>query len=156
MKETSPAATDIGVAACLVAIAGGFIWDGWNLPPGSFEPLGPAPVPRAVALIVIGLSLVVMGSALGRRRSGAIPPPPPYVPRPLDAAAILGLTVLYVALMGLGLLRFSIATTAFVTLSILLLDRFRVRSLPLALGLGLILGFGLQYIFTKILVVDLP
>jgi hypothetical protein len=62
----------------------------------------------------------------------------------------------YVAAMGLGIVSYAPATIAFLTLSIWFLADFRRAALPVVLAIAVVLGFGLRYLFTKILVTDLP
>ena len=34
--------------------------ESWDLPPGTFEPLGSAPIPQAIAYVIIGLCLIIL------------------------------------------------------------------------------------------------
>jgi hypothetical protein len=123
-----------------------------------FEPLGSAPIPQATAGLIILLALVVMGRALAALRQGARgrPPEEGLVLRPLDAAAVIGLSVLYVLAMALRLVDFAVLTALFLMVTIGALTRFERRLLPLIVVLALATGFGCQYVFTRIFVVDLP
>jgi hypothetical protein len=47
---------EFGTGAAAIAIAAAVLWDSRKLGPGIFEPIGPAPVPRAVAWVVIALA----------------------------------------------------------------------------------------------------
>ena len=51
---------------------------------------------------------------------------------------------------------FAIVTTVFLTATIFVLCRFDVRKLPVILLVAAITGFGCQYLFTRVFVVDLP
>ena len=77
-------------------------------------------------------------------------------PRRLDAAVIFAMTVVYVLLMQLRVAGFALITAVFLFFAIAFLTRFAPRSLPIAALTGLIMGFGCQYIFTQVFVVDLP
>ncbi len=79
-----------------------------------------------------------------------------YPPRRVDAAVIFGMTVVYVALMQLRVAGFALLTAVFLFVAIAFLTRFAPRSLPVAALVGLVIGFGCQYIFTHVFVVDLP
>lgn len=142
----------------VIAIAAAFLNDGRKLPPGVFEPIGPGPVPRAVCLAIVALALAMLASPVWHLATGrtAVPEAPPYVPRPAAAGLVLAGTALYVAAMGLGWIGFAPATILFLTLTIWFLAEFRLTSLPIALALGVVLGFGLRYLFTRVLVTDLP
>lgn len=155
MRNQSWPPAEIGFALVMIAIAGAVLWNARLLPAGIYEPLGPAPVPRIVAILIIVLSLVVVFQAIGRTRHARIDTPPDDVPRNLDALLILALTIAYVALMAFRFLEFASATSLFLVITILLLERFRWRSLLYAVPLALFLAYGLRYIFTKILIIDL-
>ena len=58
--------------------------------------------------------------------------------------------------MAMDWVRFSIATAVFLSLSIGMLRSFSRRALPLILVLAVVLGFGLEYLFTHVFVIDLP
>jgi hypothetical protein len=64
--------------------------------------------------------------------------------------------VVYVLLMQLRVAGFAVITAAFLFIAIAYLTRFAPRSLPVAALVGLIMGYGCQYIFTQVFVVDLP
>lgn len=162
MPDGSSPRKDIGLSLLLIVLCSAVLWESRDLPPGSFEPLGSAPVPQAVALLIIGLALIVLARALRARAgdargdvaSGA--EPDDFAPRPLDAAASFALTVIYVLAMAFKVTSFAIATTAFLFVTIGFLVRFERRLLPVALLVGLVMGFGCQYFFTQVFVVDLP
>ena len=158
MSDDPRPRTDLGLALFLIVVCGAVLWEARSIPPGVFEPLGSAPVPQATAGVIILLALVGMGRAL-RAMLGAAPVRPAgedLVLRPLDAAAVMGLTALYVLAMALRLFDFAILTALFLTVTIGALVRFERRLLPLIVVLALVTGFGCQYVFTRIFVVDLP
>lgn len=149
---------EAGVGAAAIAIAAAFLHDGRTLPPGVFEPIGPGPVPRAVCLAIIALALAMMAPPLWHLATGrtTAPDAPPFVPRPAAAALVLAGTAVYVAAMGLGWIGFAPATIVFLTITIWFLAEFRPAVLPVAVGLAVVLGFGLRHLFTRVLVTDLP
>jgi Tripartite tricarboxylate transporter TctB family len=150
--------TDLALALFLIVVCGAVLWEARTIPPGVFEPLGSAPIPQATAGLIILLALVVMGRALlamGREAPGR-PAGEELTLRPLDAAAVIALTVLYVLAMALRLVDFGALTALFLMVTIGVLVRFERRLLPLIVGLALVTGFGCQYVFTRIFVVDLP
>ena len=157
MADSSDPRVDIGVCLFLVVICCAVLVEAAKLPPGSFEPLGSAPIPQATAGLIIALCLLVIGRAAlvmwrGQARAGETP----YPPRRLDAAVLLGLTALYVFLMAQRVAGFAPITAVFLFVAIAFLTRFAPRSLPIAALIGVIMGWGCQYVFTQVFVVDLP
>ena len=162
MSDGSSPRTNLGLALFLIVVSAAVLWESRGIPPGTFEPLGSAPIPRATAGIVIVLSLAIMVEAIrALRRAGAgagggAAEPLPYEPRPLDAVAVLALTGVYILLMQFRLIGFAVATAGFLFLAIALLTRFRPRALPVAALIGVVMGFGCRYLFTRVFYVDLP
>ena len=147
----------------LIGVCVFMIWDSWDIPPGSFEPLGAGPVPRMIAYTVIITCLVIMTRAIFKWRRLKVSKsiekseqPLGYRPRPKDAALVLGLTVIYGIAMAFELTRFSISTTVFLFVTISLLTNFDRRSMLIGAIIAVVMGFGCQYLFTEVFVVDLP
>ena len=156
MADGSNPRVDIGVCLFLIVICCAVLVEAAKLPPGSFEPLGSAPIPQATAALIIFLCLLVVGRAalaMGRGRTGA---PAAYPPRRLDATVLFGLTVLYVLLMAQRVAGFAPITAVFLFVAIAFLTRFAPRSLPIAALIGVAMGWGCQYVFTRVFIVDLP
>ena len=154
---------DIGVSLFLIGVCAVMIWDSWDIPPGSFEPLGAGPIPRMIAYTVIITCLIIMTRAIFKWRRlddseniQKFERPLTYRPRPKDAVLVLGLTVIYAIVMALELTRFSISTTVFLFVTISLLTRFDRRSMLIGAIIAVVMGFGCQYLFTEVFVVDLP
>ncbi|MGH1479819.1 MAG: tripartite tricarboxylate transporter TctB family protein [Geminicoccales bacterium] len=146
---------DIGVALVFIVIASVAIWEAADLPPGSFEPLGSAWVPQITAGLIILLALwVIIGAML--RDDGARDVPPPGAARWRDAVIVALFTMLYVTALQFRITTFAIVTTVFLTATIFVLARFNVAKLPVILVLAAITGFGCQFLFTRVFVVDLP
>ena len=157
MPDGSSPRTDIGLALFLIVVCGAVLWEARSIPPGVFEPLGSAPVPQATAGLILLLALVVMGRALhALRQEARARPAEDLARRPLDAAAVIAFTALYVLAMALRLFDFAILTAIFLLVTIGALTRFERRLLPLIILIALVTGFGCQYVFTRIFVVDLP
>ncbi|MEM8662660.1 MAG: tripartite tricarboxylate transporter TctB family protein [Pseudomonadota bacterium] len=151
-KSTAP--WEIGVslffiAACLVAI-----WETRDIPPGTFEPLGSAPVPQAVAALIIVLSIAVIVTAL--RGKTAVDLPLGYQPRPLDALIVAVFALGYVFAMQERVLAFAPLTAIFLVATIGFLNRFKPRTLPMTALVAVVIGWGCQYVFTRVFIVDLP
>lgn len=158
---------EIGVCTLVIAVCVVLLWQASDLPPGSFEPLGSAPVPQATAGIVIVCCLIVIITALRRmfRRSdreysgSALKHhlKDEFVGRsPNGALVMLGATVGYTALLHSRLIPFGALTFVFLLLVIWALNNFRRQSLIPAAITAVVFGFGTQLVFTKIFVIDLP
>lgn len=134
------------------------LWESRGLPPGVFEPLGSAAVPRATATLIALLSLLVLLRALARLRRAAPPSGglAEVAPRRLDALLVAVLTVGYVLAMQFRIVSFALMTTLFLFVCIGLLTRFRPRLLPAVALIAAAVGFGCQYLFTRVFIVDLP
>ena len=149
--------TDIGVCLFLIVVCCAVLVEAAKLPPGSFEPMGSAPIPQATAGLIIFLCLVVMAKAAHMMmRREAADADDDYPPRRLDAAVIFAMTVVYVLLMQLRVAGFAPLTAVFLFIAIAFLTRFAPRTLPIAAVTGVLMGYGCQYIFTQVFVVDLP
>jgi cobalamin synthase len=162
MNDGSDPRINIGICSFIVAVCAAVLWETRKIGPGVFEPLGSAPVPRWTAALIILLCLLVMAQAVFalRRREkhagmGDIEEDA-IRPRWRDAGVVFLLTVLYVTVMQARLTTFAIMTTVFLFIAIGLLVRFERRRLPLILLIAAVTGFGCQYLFTRVFIVDLP
>lgn len=143
------------MALLAIAMAAAFLYDGRNLAPGVLEPVGPATIPNATCWIVIGLSLAMLARSF---RGGGSGQPDASLPgeRWFDLGVLVVVIGIYVGVLGFGLVRYSIATAVFLALTIVWLAENRRHALPGALVVGVVLGFGLDYVFRHVLVTDLP
>ena len=115
------------------------------------EPVDVPDITPALAAVcaLLGIGAFCSGGlrpALGENR--AAHPLRPLVLGGLLTAYVVGLTVLR--------LPFAYSTPVFVLLAGSLLGPRNLRGTLLLAGLGLLLGFGLHWLFTEILVIDLP
>ena len=162
MRDGSDPCIEIGLSVFLAAVSVAVLVEAAGLPAGIYEPLGSAAIPQAVAVLILLLSLWMGGRAFGYlsdRRGGAPATPgdaPTHVLRIWSTIAVLGLAILYVLAMQLEWMGFAIATSVFLFLSIGILARFTRRSVLLAVGLALLVGFGGEWLFTNVLIIDLP
>ena len=102
MADGANPRVDIGVCLFLIVVCCAVLVEAAKLPPGSFEPLGSAPIPQATAGLIIFLCLLVIArAALTLWRGEEVIGEEAYPPRRLDATVIFGMTVIYVALMAL-------------------------------------------------------
>lgn len=149
---------DIGVGLLIIAICSVVLWQASRLPPGSFEPLGSGPVPQVTAAIVILCCLVVVvrGFLLLRREPKSAPREAAARPSSYGAIVMFGGAVAYVAALHLRLLPFGMMTFVFLLLVIWALEDFERRALIPSAVTAAIVGFGVEYLFTRVFVVDLP
>ncbi|MDA1069078.1 MAG: tripartite tricarboxylate transporter substrate-binding protein [Verrucomicrobia bacterium] len=100
------------------------------------------------SVIVFGRRLVATGSPAAKESKQGL--------RYDFAFGTLAMTVVYVLLMGLGLLSFVWSTIVFICASGLFLTRFDKRKWVSILEVALLMSFGLHYIFTQLFTIDLP
>jgi hypothetical protein len=129
--------------------------------------MGTAMFPRAVTIMLTLLSLRLLIKGIrnllvNRNRAGLRQPSPENKTSSKEQSAImlnliglLVLTVLYVSSLYLRI-HFAITTTLFIFSTVILLGGFLRKSVVYGLILGLILGFGIRYIFTRFFFIDLP
>lgn len=149
---------EIGFGLFLIALCGLVLWGARSIRPAVYDPLGSAALPVAAALIVGGLTLVVLLRSFRR-------PPRPVDEaervavrndRPSLAIAFLGLTVLYVLVLSLGIGGFAVASAAFLAASGLLLARSAGRTALAVIAIALVLSLGGAYLFTHFFYIALP
>ncbi len=154
-RQPSPRA-DLAFSAFLIVVCAATLWETREIPPGTFEPLGSAPVPQVVAGLIMGLSLLIMARAWQALRAGERGDGPDVVPRWTDAVVVAALTVVYALALHARLGRFDVVTTVYLFVTIGVLLRLRRRSLPAVALVSALTGFGCQFVFTRVFVVDLP
>nr|WP_306265558.1 tripartite tricarboxylate transporter TctB family protein [Pararhizobium sp. IMCC3301] len=123
-----------------------------NIAPPIFDPVGSAALPRACAVALIGTSIGILIEAALRTRRGLTPPVAGRI-RP-GTVGTFALMTAYLAAMQLGL-GFTLSTILFTALAIPLVSH-SLRSIPLAIGTALLMGFGGNWVFTSVFFVDLP
>lgn len=120
------AKNDIGLMTFIIAVCVAVLVESWDLPPGTFEPLGSGPVPQTIAFIIIGLCSIVLVRAIitlvrhnDMQRTGekvnleAEDKVTGFSPRPWSALAVLLLSGVYIGILYLGILGFGIVTVFF-------------------------------------------
>lgn len=149
---------DMVLGLVMLAVAGAFLWESIGLPESGFESLGPAAVPRGICAVIAicGLIILVQGARGGVSPAVEWEDPTAFVPRPGLAALTVLISVVYVLAMATEILSFRIATVAYLVLLGGLLTRWQWKRLPLILVMALLMGFGGEYVFTRIFTVDLP
>lgn len=134
-----------------------------NIKTSPFDELGSAFFPKALATIIIVLSIpVAIRNAISILRPQAEPDQvdssAPALARSnvIKTVTISVLTIAYVGGIALRLLPFSVLTAAFLTLGILALNGWRLHRVTwIALG-SIIFGLLMEYMFTKVFIMDLP
>lgn len=143
----------------VVAAGTALLADSARLPPPRFDILGSAAVPRALCLLVIAMALPLMVRAVLALRQGTFDEAPDETlppRRPALAVAALALACLYVASLQNGWLGYGLATTAFLIVLAGLLSGGRPKPLAIGTVVAVVLGFGGDYLFTSVFLIDLP
>ena len=147
---------EVWVSLLVILICVIFLWESWDLPPGSFEPLGSGPVPQATAFVVIFCAGIVILNAL--KKSVQLSENEETQEKPSVRAGLIisSATVVYSLVLHLRLMPFAWMTTLFLIITIWGLEKFdRKKFLP-ALITAIIIGFASECLFTEVFIVDLP
>ena len=147
---------EVWVSLLVILICVIFLWESWDLPPGSFEPLGSGPVPQATAFVVIFCAGLVILNAL--KKSVQLSENEETQEKPSVRAGLIisSATLVYSLVLHLRLMPFAWMTTLFLIITIWGLEKFdRKKFLP-ALITAIIIGFASEYLFTQVFIVDLP
>ena len=152
MDRSESRLAEIMMATATIILSAAFIYDGRDLQPGVFDPIGPAAVPSGVAWIAIALAGCMLIQALLRRRAS---PDGRVEYRWRDACLSAGLLLAYVTALALGI-RYQWATILYLACAVLVLSARPAHVWPWALSAALVFGFGLDFLFRTILVTDLP
>jgi hypothetical protein len=177
---------DIGLMTFIIAVCVAVLVESWDLPPGTFEPLGSGPVPQAIAFLIIGLcSIILVRAFIALARHNGVQKTEEenkaekksarFRPRPWSAVAVLLLSGLYVGILYLGIMGFGILTVLFLFGIIVFLvgmepvrafgrlittiDRKHLaaaKPVLIAAAIAVIMGFGCEFVFTEIFYIDLP
>lgn len=149
---------EIALAVALIVLSG-IIWYGAaKLPPPYFDPIGSAAFPKAMAIVITGLSLIMVTQSFRVSDERPVAEGAGEFPRPryLLAVAMYGLMIIYAAIMQEKLLGFAPSTMLFVITAGAILGRFRLRQLLVSIAISIVLGYGGEYVFTRVFFIDLP
>ncbi|WP_158625926.1 tripartite tricarboxylate transporter TctB family protein [Arsenicitalea aurantiaca] len=158
------------LAAVLIAFSALIFWGTLNLAPSPFEPLGASAFPRFIAVLVaiFSIGLVFMPSEREEPELPVVADPAPELAGPVDddqvgmratpvmALATVGCTIVYAIALQARIVSFAISTAIFLLVLMTILTRFNPRAMPLTLVMAVVFGFGLEYVFTSVFVVNLP
>ncbi len=137
----------------LIVLCGAVYWATLDLPPPTYEPLGPAAFPRMLAVLigVLAVPLILKPERYERDAGTDDVKPTPWMPVWL----ILG-AVVFAIVMQSRMVSFAVTATVFLIYATAILTRFDRRGWLPTLIISPIIGFGLEYIFTSIFIIDLP
>lgn len=145
---------DLHLCVFTAIIAVGLFAGASVLPPPTFDPLGSAAVPKAVAVVLAGLALLVLMPYLKQRRTvGASNEA--SLQGAINGAGIAMLALIYAGVLDFRIVPFWLATLVFIPAAGAIIRAERAV-LIVNLIIGLILGVGGQWIFTKFFYMDLP
>jgi hypothetical protein len=172
-KQHNPA-VDIIAAAGLIVLSLVFLVATLDLRESPYEPLGPAAVPKAISLLILVCAMVLMGRGIYKfirnggfadlrlgPNAGVEVSGPKYQLRPKLAIMVMILLVIYIGLLHWQLLGYRTGCTLFMLATGLLTLWYEKRTIKpfhvaILLVLTLLMAFGGYYVFTQILVIDLP
>ena len=147
---------EVWVSVLMMLICAVFLWESWDLPPGTFEPLGSGPVPKATAFVIILCCIWVIITAL-KISPATEEMEPDEEGLSISAGVLIFITtILYTVLLQFRVMPFSWMTTLFLFFTIWGLEQFSRKKLLPALLTGVIIGFATEYLFTEVFIVDLP
>lgn len=169
MKHSSTSRAEISVSLFLMAVCAVVLWESRGIPPGTFEPLGSAPIPQATAIVIILLCAITVTRAfrhisreqsrsptVGKRIDQDVELEYAHQPQHKTALIVLALTIMYGLVLHSKAVSFALATVVFLFFTMGLLVRFEPRSMVTVAIIAIVMSFGSQYVFTKVFVVDLP
>jgi len=160
-RRLGPAGWDVVAGLGLLALAGVVWWQAGRLPPPIFDPIGSAFMPQTVALVIAGLSLVMIASALGTARAELSSEVPNDAaaggwPAAGRALAVVAMLLVYGALLATDGVGFVVATVLFVAPTGILLSRGNRDVMVASVISAFLLAAACSYIFTQIFYIDLP
>lgn len=164
MSDQAPRLGDAIFGVVMLAVAVVVFATAWQLPPSLFDPLGPAAFPLLVSGLMAGLALILLGRlalglATGRSATSIIQgmgDDPGHRKRPLLAAGLYALTVLYVVALAYARIGFLLPTAVYIgVLGYALSGRSRRDGL-VAVAVAAVGGLGTWYLFTRIFLVLWP
>jgi len=153
---------DIVAGVVLIAVAAVVWWQAALLPPPIFDPIGSALIPQLVALVIAGLSLVMIAGALGTARAELRRSRPTGgeardgLPPARRALSVVAMLLVYGTLLQVDGVGFTLATVLFVAPTGMLLSRGNRRVMAGSVISAILLAVACSYVFTQIFYIDLP
>lgn len=130
---------EIALAVALIVLSGIIWYSAAKLPPPYFDPIGSAAFPKAMAIVITGLSLIMVTQSFRESDERPVAEGTGEFPRPryLLAVAMYGLMIIYAAIMQEKLLGFAPSTMLFVITAGAILGRFRLRQLLVSIAISI-------------------
>ena len=160
--------TDIVLGSVFIIFGAGVYAATLGLPGATYDPLGPAFMPRALGICSIICSSVILYHGIRKRAAAAAQrgrerdtaEPFPFTRHPLTALSAMGMVFVYILALDLGLSGFKTLTVVFTLALGGMLIKAEKGGFPVKRGiilfiLALALSFGLFYLFTQVFIVDL-
>ena len=161
MQDQPDPRIEIGLGVFLIAFSAVIYVGTLSLPAPKFEPLGSAALPAILSGIMAALSLVMIVRAALLMKA-AKPKDPATQGQggirryPGLAAVILLLTVVFVAVMDLGIAGFTVAGIGYVALTVFFLNHRNMKKLPWIVIFAVLIVVSSNQIFTRLFYIDLP
>lgn len=156
MDNRADVIVDALVALALIGLCGVVLVESLSIPHSAFDALGSARVPQVTAGVIAILSAIVLWRSVSRLRVSAKAKAAASVRRRIDAVVVFVLSLGLVLAMQDDVTGFGMLATVYLVLAMGWLERFRLKQMPVIVGLSLIVGFGCAYVFTRIFIVNLP
>lgn len=156
-KQVDPKA-DIILAIGMIFFSALVYWGSLELPPPRYEPLGSAAVPQGLAAIMAFLSVLLILRAMPHLKTFTSKENEvsDVTPRPLLAVLIFALTVVFIAILDLGLLSFIPAGILYMTAIGYFMTHRNLKRMPRFFVFSVLMVVGNYYLFTKVFYIDLP
>jgi len=160
MQRPAHPATDLIVAALVLAVAVALFVGAARLPPPRWEPLGSAAVPRALGTLLALFAVLLAAGALRAlilaRDDVAWPAFTAPAARMLRGSAVLVAVIAFVVAMDRFRLPFVAVGPVFVVAISVLLGGLSLRVAGFSALWGVVLCFGLHAVFTRFFYINLP
>lgn len=161
----STAILEIVVYGVIILIAGAVFINAMGLPVSNREPLGSASIPQAVCVLIAFLCAILLLRAVATLRTTRADVPakpsgaeaaPSYVRRYDLSLALFVLAIAFTVILQERWVKAEILTPTFLTAGILILNRFRPRSIIPSVVIGVVVGLATTYVFKNFFYIDLP
>lgn len=151
---------DLALSFVLFGICGVVLWEAWQMRPSPYEPLGPAFFPKAIAIIIVILSIMLVGKTFLEKRSKTRPDKSPvsygYERTPAIALGVFLGTCVFVALVGTGWINFGLLSFGFLTAMAFFLSTAVKVNRFLLLLVAFVLSGSSYLLFTQVFSVIFP
>lgn len=146
----------IGICTVILVISGLILNQALSIPKGTFEPLGSAPVPIAVCVVLSALALCQFFASVFVLFKSRILFFISFNIRVIDVLLISLVILIYVYLIQIRFSSYGSMTSIILFSIFIILTRAKKYTLIPSFLISLALSYSLQWIFTRILFVNLP